>query len=333
MARIKVSPEEGAAIYHCMTRTVNGERLLDDVAKEILRRQLWQVADYCGVRIVTYAILSNHFHVLVEVPEREVVGDAELLRRFRVLYPHPTKYQQARHEVIAKQLSTGGNEAEVWRRQQLALMGDVSQFMKLVKQRFSIWYNRSHRRYGTLWAERFKSVLVEGRGRVLTAMAAYIDLNAVRAGLVEDPKDYRFCGYAEAVAGGVAARTGVSRAVEGVGWDSVQAAYRTTLYGIGAGPRENGGGLPAAELENVLNSGGKLPVATALRCRVRYFTDGAVLGSKAFVSKQLEEYRRRTGRRKRTEPRPMPGIVDWEGISTLRGFRRASFGCDPERVR
>ncbi len=37
-ARIKVDAEEGEAVYHCMTRTVNGERLLDDVAKEVLRK-------------------------------------------------------------------------------------------------------------------------------------------------------------------------------------------------------------------------------------------------------------------------------------------------------
>ena len=45
-----------------------------------------------------------------------------------------------------------------------ARMGDVSEFMKSVKQRFGIWFNKTHGRYGTLWADRFKSVLVEGHG-------------------------------------------------------------------------------------------------------------------------------------------------------------------------
>jgi putative transposase len=44
-------------------------------------------------------------------------------------------------------------------------------------------------------------VLVEGAGYALTTMAAYIDLNLVRAGIVGDPKDYRWCGYGAAVAG------------------------------------------------------------------------------------------------------------------------------------
>jgi REP element-mobilizing transposase RayT len=65
LGRIKVSPEEGPAAYHCMTRVVAGERLIDDPAKEILRRQLWLVSEFCGVEILTYAILTNHFHILV----------------------------------------------------------------------------------------------------------------------------------------------------------------------------------------------------------------------------------------------------------------------------
>lgn len=43
--------------------------------------------------------------------------------------------------------------------QLLARMNDVSAFMKALKQRFSVLYNRSHQRYGTLWADRFKSIL------------------------------------------------------------------------------------------------------------------------------------------------------------------------------
>ena len=42
-----------------------------------------------------------------------------------------------------------------------------------------------------LWAERFKSVLVEGSREALLTVAAYIDLNAERAGLVGDPAEYR----------------------------------------------------------------------------------------------------------------------------------------------
>jgi len=104
--RIKIAPETGEACYHVMSKTVNGERLFDDAAKEIFRRQLWQISDYCGVEIVTYAILGNHFHVLVRVPKKGPVPDQELLRRFYHLYPSPTPHQAARLDVVKRELAT-----------------------------------------------------------------------------------------------------------------------------------------------------------------------------------------------------------------------------------
>lgn len=325
-ARIKIAAEEGPAVYHCVTRTVNGEWLFDDPAKDVLRKQLWQVADYCGVQVVTYNILSNHFHVLVRVPQREAITDAELLRRYSVLYPRPTRYQAARLEIIRAELRHDGPEAIAWRKRQLALMGDVSQYMKLLKQRFSIWFNETHHRFGTLWAERFKSVLIESHDRVLQTMAAYIDLNAVRAGLTPDPKDYRFCGYAEAVAGNQLAQSGIGSIVGCRNWSEAHARYRETLFGVGAETREGAASITADDLQRVLQAGGNLAIAVVLRCRLRYFTDGAVLGTRAFVATQLAAYRKKMGRCEQTTPRSLPAYADWGDLATMRCLRAKSFG-------
>jgi putative transposase len=325
-ARIKLDSEKEAGVYHCMTRTVNGEPLLDDVAKEVLRKQLWQVADYCGLEILTYAIMSNHFHVLVRVPQKTPVADSELIRRYRTLYPKPTKYQAARFEAIQAQLKSDEAAAVIWRNRQLAMMGDLSPFMRLVKQRFSTWFNRSHDRYGTLWSERFKSVLVEAKSGVMRTMAAYIDLNAVRASLVDDPKDFRFCGYGEAVAGNKRAQTGLKSVVEGVEWNDVQELYRQTLFGRGSKVKTQANRLSSDDFNRVIAENGRLPLATVLRCRVRYFNDGAVLGSQAFVQLHLSTYQRQAGRRSRTVPRPIPRVTEWGDLSTLRGLRQRAFG-------
>ncbi len=308
VGRIKISPELGEAAYHCMTRVVAGERLLDDTAKEVLRKQLWLVAEFCGVEILTYAILSNHFHVLLKVPQKTIPPDAELLRRYKLLHPKPD-----------------APEAQAWRKRQLALMGDVSAFMKLVKQRFAIWFNKAHRRYGTLFAERFKSVLVEPTGHALRTIAFYIDLNPVRADLVADPKDYRFCGYGEAVAGHKGARAGLLQ-LHGGDWRCAHAAHRIGLFGTGTAPRERGATLDPAVFAKVLREKGQLPLTDVLRCRVRYFTDAAVLGSEAFVATQLAAFRRRHGTRERTAPRPLAPVADWGGLFALRRLRKNPLG-------
>jgi hypothetical protein len=302
--------------------------LFKDREKEVLRKMIWQVAEFCGAEILTYCVMTNHFHVLLRIPEQSTLSDAELIRRYKVLYPKPTKFQSASTSVMAAQLEAGGEEASEIRRKLQARMGDVSEYMKTVKQRFSVWYNRNHNRYGTLWADRFKSVLVEGQGNPLQTMAAYIDLNPVRAGLVEDPKDYRFCGYAEAVAGVVDAQKGLNYVWYDHGatrTDSALRAHRMLIFGKHA----SGAGLPEMTRERALRvlekEDGQLPKTVMLRCRVRYFTDGAILGSEEFVRGFTKAWKMERGRKYPPKVNPMQG-ADWGGLAVIQGLRRQIFG-------
>ena len=316
------------AVYHCMTRTVNGELLFKDREKEVLRKMIRQVADFCGVDVLTYCIMSNHFHILLRVPDGAAVPDRELMRRYKVLYPKPTKYQEASVEIMEAQLEEGGEEAEAIRRKLLARMTDVSEFMKAVKQRFSVWYNRSHKRYGTLWAERFKSVLVEGQGNPLQTMGAYIDLNPVRAGLVEDPKDYRFCGYAEAVAGVVEAKRGLIKIWTDHGAkriDSALRAHRSLIFGKRASEPGLSEMTRKRALEILDQEDGELAKSVMLRCRVPYFTDGAILGSAEFVRGFTGAWQVERGRKHPPKVNTMQGS-NWGDLAVIQGLRRQVFG-------
>ena len=314
--RIKIPPEEAEAIYHLLTRTVNGERLFRDVDKEVLRRLIRLLAEFCGLELLTFVVMSNHFHLLVRVLIAGPIPDEELLRRYRLLHPAKTKRNEMRFEILRAQLAANTPYAIEWRRRMLRLMGDISPFMKLLKQRFSIWFNRTHGRFGTLWAERFKSVVVESDCDVVAKVAAYIDLNPVRAELVSDPKDYRFCGYAEAVAGDEKARRGIAGVLGPGPWEKLQAEYRTLLFASGSAITAKTGAIAHAALQKVLREGGRLSLPEVLRCKVGYFTQGAVLGSHAFVEEQLA----RLG--KITPPRPLPALTDWGDLAVLRQIRR-----------
>ncbi len=318
--RLKLNPDKEEAYYHCMSRIAGGQWLLGDTEKEVLRRQLWALADYCGLEIITYTLMSNHYHVLLEVPQKKPLSDQELLSKYQALYPRLSVAQEKALKAVKEDMARDGEIARAWRQRQLRQMFDVSQFNKLLKMRFSIWYNKTHERYGTLWSERFKSVLVEP-GDALMIMAAYIDGNASRANIVSDPKDYRFCGYAEAVASNGRARRGLCRMLGG-DWAQGSIRYRSWVIAQLSEAREGKAQASPEFFEELLKSGGKLPLATVLQCRIRYFTDGVVLGSKAFVEQMAPRKEGRPG----PQPQTLAPITDWGGLHVLSRMRSRLFG-------
>jgi len=312
-----------------MSRVIERRMALGVVEKEKLRRLMRQSADFCGVSILTYAVMGNHWHMLVEVPVRQEISDRELVRRLGIFYSKELVKEIGRQ---LKACRAAGDEAgrERLRARYTYRMGEISEFMKMMKQRYTQWYNRREGRKGTLWEDRFKSILVEGSEKALTTMAAYIDLNAVRAGLVKDPKDYRYCGYGEAMGGGAQAREGVRRVMAAFGrtggWVELVAEYRKYVYVQGGSYAldENGiperPGLALEEVEKVLAEKGRLPLGAALRCRVRYFSDGVALGSREFVESVFQENREQFGVKRRTGARGMKW-GDWGGLCTARDLR------------
>ena len=182
-------------------------------------------------------------------------------------------------------------------------MYDISVFIKELKGRFAQWYNQRHDRYGVLWAERFKSVLLEG-GEALAAVAAYIELNPVRAGLCTDPKDYRYSGYAEALAkGSLLARQGIRTILgqpETISWKELSGEYRKYLFVKGSSRSANK--PPAFDLATaqrvVQEQNGELPLPQRLLCRIRYFTDGVILGSQGFVESHFARLKQKLGYRR-----------------------------------
>ena len=359
MRRLKIM--EGEGVYHCMSRTVEGRFLFDmragatpeaDYFVGLMRR----LEAFCGVQVLTYALMSNHFHILVRVPgDKPSLTDGELVERVRGLNGNTAAADLEWFLGNLREQDTSGASAEREKARYLKRMHDVSEFVRELKGRFAQWFNRRHERYGVLWADRFKSVLVEGgKGarspEPLETMAAYIDLNPVRAGLCEDPKDYRYCGYGEAVSGSETkrkrARSGLAWVVARGGanpdpkrprlneaqqldWRVAGRMYRKNLFGTILEEIEEKGitkGLSSAELaRQVLKEGGALSRPQVLRCRVRYFSDGLVLGSKEFVESVFEGHRERFSEKRKTGARRMKG-AEWGEMWVFRDLRRDPVG-------
>ena len=306
-----------SACYHVMSRVVNGEFLLGAIEKEALRRMMWRMAKFSGVEILTYVIMDNHFHILLKVPEQKSwlkrfegpEGEEKFFEHLSLVYSKAF-IAQFRSEI--KELRNRGEEdaaqALLDRFQQRFC--DLSLFVKELKERFSRWYNKQKSRRGTLWMDRFKSVLVES-GEALQTMAGYIDLNPVRAGLVKDPAMYEWSGYGEAVGGSKRARRGLCKALEIAqdAWNhKAQAYYRKWLYGEATANEDSGRkGYTQAQVEAAqaaVETRVFLPLLE-IRKRMKSFSEGIALGSEDYVRGIAARYQAQFERQRERRAKPL----------------------------
>ena len=312
--------------YHVMSRTCGGDALFGHEEKEAFRRIMRRMARFSGVKVLTYCVMNNHFHILARVPDREGflrrfddregeeagAGEERLMGQLLILY---SKAYVARVRQELKWMREQGMEADAVKflEKYKRRFCDLSLFVKEVKERFSRWYNKKYDRRGTLWMDRFKSVLVED-GEALRTMAAYIDLNPVRAGLVEDPRDYRWCGYAEALGGSRQARRGLCRIMGKPldSWAENGSWYRCWLMIDGEEVLEDEArqiearkGISSKKVQEELERGGELSYHQRLRSRIRYFTEGVALGGEAFVQGLFEDNREKFGPSRRVGAKPV----------------------------
>jgi hypothetical protein len=302
--------------YHCISRIVGGQYLLDPAERQAFRLRMHKLAKFCDIRVGTHSILSNHFHIVVEVPAKVELTDADLLKALERFYG--PKHQKT---LAFAQALTEGNQGtlERLRASYLARMGNLSVFIKELKEGFTKWYNAQHERYGTLWSERFKSLII-AEGDVIY-VAAYVDLNGVRARQGARPEDYEFCGYAEALARDGPAREGLLSILPGDTPEAKLAHYRKFLYCQGAEGRDASQAVldPAAILK-VMKEGGEVTLGQILRLKVRYFAEGIVLGNKKFVKEMGEFFAEAGGPVRGAGPWAMKG-TDWNGLTTLKKIK------------
>ena len=357
--------EQGLSYYHCLSRVIERRFIFGEEEREYFRKLLRRHEAFSGVRVLTWTCLSNHFHVLVAVEgkggkivqeemQRLMDDDAAFLARLKSLYePGALEEIESLLKLIRKARNPDGEDAggdgggdrsekhrewkakEIQRIKQpfLDRMYDLSCFVGELKQRISQWYNLRNERKGPLWEDRFTSVLVQGTPGVLATVAAYIDLNSVRAGIVKEPKDWRWCGYAEAAAAQSLAREGIYEVLgepedasrDGAGWRRVHQRYRSILICEGVQRRDEAGrivrkGLTPEEVKAAEERGFELPSSELLLHRVRYFTDGLVLGSAGFVEGVFKRKKRALGLRRQVGPRN-PRLEGMGSLCTMKDLR------------
>ncbi|MGJ8723635.1 MAG: transposase [Roseibacillus sp.] len=381
------------SIYHVINRVVDRRFAFGDEEKEKFKMFMRMVENFSGCQVLSYCVMSNHFHILLEVapmiravrlrdgrevelssalraqeerakelgpgvspadlPEIGIVlEEKEFFQRLKALYSDAAIGEIEKELLRAQEAKHWAEVSRIFERYTYR-MNDLSQFMKNLLQRFTRWFNRSQDRSGRLWEERFKSMIVQD-GTASRTVAAYIDLNPVRAGIVEDPAEYRWSSYGEAMGGGKKARAGLVRALGtshsqrsasnikissaahawaqgGIGKEyrklllraGQEVVLKAKVVKKGMNKEKAESELAALDQSTSNTSKGDLAISKVIQHRIRYFSDGVVIGSKGFVDSFFQKSKHRFGPNRTTGARKPRGALSplKHQLFTVRDFQ------------
>jgi REP element-mobilizing transposase RayT len=267
------------------------------------------------VEILGFCLMGNHFHILLRVIPEHKFSDDDLLKRYVDFYGDERVFADGLIPSLRIRLSS------------------LSEFIREIKVNFSRFYNRRHKRRGYFWGDRFKSVIVEN-GETLINCLAYIDLNPLRAGLVERPEDYRWnsLGYhiqTKNKDNFLSTDFGLNEFNPPSADNCLRSKkerirrYRRYVYEAGALNKPAKGAAKVIEdkvLEKERRREFELSRSDRFKYRTRYFTDSGIIGSKDFVAANYRRFKSLFNSKHEKKPKPIKGLSGIYSLKRLAEF-------------
>jgi REP element-mobilizing transposase RayT len=290
-------------VYHVMSRTALDGFPLGDIEKDYMIDLIKRYAGLYFVEILGVCIMGNHFHLLVKMLPEYKFSNEEIEKRFVQFYGDDRVFTDAFIPSLRTKLSS------------------LSEFVREIKVGFARYYNKMHNRRGYFWGDRFKSVIVE-KGETLINCLAYIDLNPLRAGLVDCPEEYRWnsLGY-HIQTGNKDNFLSLDFGLKEFGVLNAQESlklYRRYVYEIGALDRSgkpSAGVIGSSIVDTERKNDFELKRVRRFRYRTRYFTDSGIIGTKEFVSKAYMRFKNHFSSKNEKKPKPVKGL---SGVYSLK---------------
>ena len=264
------------AVYHVISRTALQGFPIEDRHKDYLFNLIKQLSRVYFAEVLGLTIMGNHFHLLVRMHPGSMFSDEDMVRRFDERYKGKRVMMPGQIPFFRKK----------WE--------NLSEFVKEIKQTFSMHYNKMNNRKGFFWSDRYKSLVVQ-HGEALVNCLAYIDLNPVRAGVVKRPEHYRWCGLAYHLqTGNTDHFLSLDFGLEGFQSNDIKEKithYRRYVYEAGAIHHENKASIQTHLVENERRNGFKVDPWSRFRLRTRFFTESGIIGSKEFVEAHFRMFK------------------------------------------
>ena len=188
---------ESTPYYHCVSRTVRRAFLCGrdkstgknyEHRREWIEEEILRLAGIFGLDVSAYAVMSNHFHIVLFINSDKAEGwtDEEVIDRWHKLFKGTLQSQRfvakAAQEKAALELLS--KQVEEWR----SRLMNISWFMRVLNEKIARMANKEDDCTGRFWEGRFKCQALLGE-QALMACMAYVDLNPVRAAMAKTPED------------------------------------------------------------------------------------------------------------------------------------------------
>jgi len=198
---------EDTPYYHCISRCVRRAFLCgsDSVTGfDFEHRRQWIVdrikllSSVFAVDLCAYAIMSNHYHIVVRINADAVKQwtDEEVAERWMQIFTGPLLMHQYRTNasLTKSELKCVADLFITWRER----LGNLSWFMRCINEPIARMANVEDHCTGRFWEGRFKSqALLDDRA--LLACMAYVDLNPIRAAIADTPEQSDYTSIQERI--------------------------------------------------------------------------------------------------------------------------------------
>jgi len=312
--RVKESCSDQAVYYLVTNRIAGGRMLFKDVEKYKLKELLFAGCAKLSYQVIDYVFMDNHFHLLIKIPPTSSMDDVELLNRYRL------------HKQNDEITFINSAQKDDFRDQ----IHDISFIIGNFEQRFDQWFNKEKNSWGRLFGQRFDSEMIEvsPQSDSLLRVMAYISLNPVRAGIVTDPKDFFFCGYADRLAGGSVGESDQDffdlfcHGIEAEFEKDKQKHFREVFraYMLGLRRYKNADSQTLVEFFREVNLSEELAWDDLFIHKCRFFTKCLVIGSEAFVREKLAKFSHKMKWKRIHEPYTED---EWNNIYSLKPRKKA----------
>jgi REP element-mobilizing transposase RayT len=258
---------------------------------------------YC-CELATYTVMGNHYHLIVRMKPYERFSREALKKMAEKFYPNTIDQTNRWSDSHWEQFN-----------QRLFSLADL---MRNIQQGFARWYNKSFGRRGRFWADRFKSTLLYGEESLLECMQ-YVDLNPIRAGLVERPEDYDHGAFSLRAQNEREGLYDIRSLLTERSYAKAFEAYRALVYVRGSvASKERQATIKESVMDREMERNFDLGAKEEKRDHFRFYIDGLVLGARDKVEDWLNRLKESGIYLRRKNPVPIREGMSWFAIREQR---------------